>query len=141
MFLLDTDHISFLQRTSSAEFARLSSRISQYDEDDIYFSVVSFHEQALGWNSLISRSRDSVGILRGYEGISQMIVQYTDVQILPYDQRAATAFERLRSARIRIGTFDLRIAAMALVNNFTVVSRNVADFRQVPGLLVENWVQ
>jgi tRNA(fMet)-specific endonuclease VapC len=34
---------------------------------------------------------------------------------------------------------DLRIAASALANQLTVLSRNTVDFSVVPGLLVEDW--
>ena len=40
----------------------------------------------------------------------------------------------LRTPRIRIGAQDLRIAAIALLCGFTVVTGNVRDFSQVPGL-------
>lgn len=53
--------------------------------------------------------------------------------------RAAEQFHELRRARVRIGTMDLRIAAIALVNDATLLSRNLADFRRVPGLRVEDW--
>jgi tRNA(fMet)-specific endonuclease VapC len=56
-----------------------------------------------------------------------------------YDQREAVEFERLRQARIHIGTMDLKIAAIALANNATLLSRNLADFGKVPGLRVEDW--
>jgi tRNA(fMet)-specific endonuclease VapC len=39
----------------------------------------------------------------------------------------------------KIGRADLLIAAISLANRATVVSRNLKDFRQVPGLRVENW--
>lgn len=38
---------------------------------------------------------------------------------------------------------DLIIAATALVNNCTLLTRNIADFKNIPGLIVENphdWV-
>lgn len=61
--------------------------------------------------------------------------------ILPYDRDANVAFDSLRARRVRIGTFDLRIAAMALSRGFTLLSRNLVDFRQVPGLDVQDWTQ
>ena len=38
------------------------------------------------------------------------------------------------------GRADLLIAAITLANRATLVTRNEKDFRQVPGLQVENWV-
>jgi tRNA(fMet)-specific endonuclease VapC len=43
-YLLDTDHISFLQRRSGPEYAVLSTRMAQYPLADFVFSVISFHE-------------------------------------------------------------------------------------------------
>ena len=56
-YLLDTDHISFLQRRSSPEFSRLSLRIAQYPIADFALSVVSFHEQVIGAHSFINRAQ------------------------------------------------------------------------------------
>ena len=47
---------------------------------------------------------------------------------------------QLRKQRIRIGSQDLRIAAIALQHGFTVVTSNVRDFAQVPNLNIEDWV-
>lgn len=34
---------------------------------------------------------------------------------------------------------DLRIAAVALTNDATLITGNLSDFRRVPGLRVEDW--
>jgi tRNA(fMet)-specific endonuclease VapC len=57
----------------------------------------------------------------------------------PFHEAADTMFRQLRAQRIRIGSQDLRIAAIALLSGFTVVTRNVRDFSQVLGLNVEDW--
>jgi tRNA(fMet)-specific endonuclease VapC len=61
-YLLDTDHISFLQRRSSPEFSRLSLRIAQYPIADFALSVVSFHEQVIGAHSFINRAQTNIGL-------------------------------------------------------------------------------
>jgi tRNA(fMet)-specific endonuclease VapC len=35
---------------------------------------------------------------------------------------------------------DLKVAAVALVANATLLSANLKDFQQVPGLRVEDWL-
>ncbi len=34
---------------------------------------------------------------------------------------------------------DLKIAAITLANNATLLTRNLADFNKVPGLKAEDW--
>ena len=36
---------------------------------------------------------------------------------------------------------DLKIASIVLVHDATLLSRNLRDFRQVPGLRVEDWLR
>jgi tRNA(fMet)-specific endonuclease VapC len=47
----------------------------------------------------------------------------------------------LRKQRIRIGSQDLKIAAIALTRDALLLSANLRDFRHVPGLRVENWLR
>lgn len=65
-FLLDTDHISFLQRRSGSEFTNLTARIAQHSPTDFALSVVSFHEQVLGAHSFINRAHTPADVIRGY---------------------------------------------------------------------------
>ncbi len=58
------------------------------------------------------------------------------IAILPFDAAAAAAF--LRAARAR-GVFDRLIAAHALALGATLITHNVRDFREVPGLRIEDW--
>ena len=60
--------------------------------------------------------------------------------ILPFDEAAARQFDNLRRQKLRIGSRDLKIAATALVNHALLLSANLIDFKRVPGLRVENWL-
>lgn len=59
--------------------------------------------------------------------------------LLSFPEPAILRFENLRSLRLNVGLLDLRIAAVALENGLTVVTRNRRDFGRVPGLATEDW--
>jgi tRNA(fMet)-specific endonuclease VapC len=61
------------------------------------------------------------------------------LNILKFDLAACAIYKELRRQRIRIGTQDLRIAAIVLANNAILVTRNYRDFSQVSDLLQEDW--
>jgi tRNA(fMet)-specific endonuclease VapC len=46
-------------------------------------------------------------------------------------------FHQLHQQRLRIGTQDLRIAAIALANGCILITRNRRDFERAPGLGIE----
>lgn len=138
-YLLDTDHVVILQRESAGLFPRLSSRIGQFSPHDFYISIVTFHEQVAGWQALLNRRRDAQSVVRAYDEFSRLLSAFADVQLVEFSPEAAQKFDDLRKQRVRIGTMDLRIAATALVRDYTVLTRNLVDFEQVPGLKVEDW--
>lgn len=66
----------------------------------------------------------------------------TDVPAVPFDEMAATRYGALRMAvksRQR-DALDRLIAAHAAALGYVLVTNNEADFRDYPGLTVENWV-
>jgi tRNA(fMet)-specific endonuclease VapC len=138
-YLLDTDHLSVLQQQSGSDYAALSARIALHPPSDLALSVVSFHEQVLGCHTYISRARTASDVVRGYGMLRRLLSGYAAVSVLPFDSVAATAFGGLQARRIRISTMDLRIASIALSCGLILVTRNIGDFRQVPGLVIEDW--
>ena len=139
MFLLDTDHLVIVQRDVQPEANRLRQRMAGHSPSDFYLSVVSVHEQMLGANKYIAQVRTRSSVIRGYQMIESAILDYNQFHILPFDEPAAIKFDELRKLGIRIGTMDLRIAAIALSHAFAVLTRNTVDFEEVPGLRVEDW--
>ena len=65
-FLLDTDHLSILQRQSGPEYAALAARIALQQLSDLALCVVGFHEQVLGCHACLSRARSPSDVVRGY---------------------------------------------------------------------------
>ena len=137
--MLDTDHVVILQTAATGEFSRLVDRMSQYPAADFWVSIVGFHEQVLGWNAYISRAKDMTSVVRGYRRFHDLLEYFRDAQVLPFDAAAGQQYEALRAARVRVPTMDLRIAAIALSRDLTVLTRNLIDFERIPGLRVEDW--
>jgi len=59
--------------------------------------------------------------------------------ILDFDHAAEMLDQNLRRQKPRLGTQDRRIAAIALANKCVLVTRNQADFGQIPGLVLQDW--
>lgn len=60
----------------------------------------------------------------------------SEIPMVPFDEAAARAYSTLTFRR---GSFDRLIAAHALSLGLTLVTSNIGDFSDVPGLVVENW--
>ena len=137
--LLDTDHISILQRDESPEAGRLRAHLEPLSEADIAVSIVSFQEQSRGWLAYIHRARKREQVLVGFSSLHEMLLFYATRKVLHFDDAAMDEFLALQQQRIRIGTDDLHIAAIAKTNGVKLLSRNLRDFRHVPGLDLEDW--
>ena len=141
MFVFDTDHISLLQHRDSPQAETIRQRFRTLPTYEISVTAATLEEQARSWISLIGRYSDVRRQVAYYDRFVSMFRFFETWQILPFDESAADEFRRLRSERIRIGTTDLKIAAIALVHDATLVSSNLRDFNKVPGLRVEDWMQ
>lgn len=139
MILVDTDHLSVLIDRRHSLRSKLQARLNAAG-DSIATSIVSVEEQLRGWLAQIHRVRDPHQQMIPYIRLFKLIDFLHDWQILEWNEPAADAFVRLRRGRIRVGTQDLKIAAVALANRATLLSSNLRDFQQVPGLLVEDWL-
>ncbi len=65
-----------------------------------------------------------------------------NIQTVPFDESAAETYGRIIAALgwIRSRDFDRMIAGHAISLNATLVTNNERDFRDIPGLRVENWL-
>ncbi len=60
MFLLDTDHVVISQQLSAPGYANLIRRIRQNDPTNFFVSIISFHEQVMGWNAYLSHTHPNL---------------------------------------------------------------------------------
>jgi tRNA(fMet)-specific endonuclease VapC len=138
MIILDTDHLSVLRFEDGERFARLMSRLEASTDNFVSVTIVSIEEQMRGWLATINKERLAIRQVRAYRELSELFNFFNCYHIVAFDERAAEQFDQLR--RVRIGTMDRKIAAIANVNNALLLTANRRDFEQIPGLRFENWM-
>jgi tRNA(fMet)-specific endonuclease VapC len=140
MILLDTDHVSVFRFAEHPRALALGDRLESSSEGPYAATVISFEEQARGWLAEISRARIAAKQVHRYEELAKTVEFFRKWRIIRFDARAAEEFGRLRKQHRRVGASDLKIAAIALVNGALLLTANLRDYSQVPGLRVENWL-
>lgn len=139
MYILDTDHLSALGRGGSAA-EKLADRLDEIDPLRIATTIINYEEQSRGWLSFSAQARTIEKQIVAYGLLKSNLDDFCGFAVLDFDEEAAAKFEQLKQARIRIGTMDLKIAAIVLANGATLLTRNLSDFNQVPNLRAENWL-
>jgi tRNA(fMet)-specific endonuclease VapC len=142
MILLDTDHASHLKYPEGERGARLVGKLAALPPEEVVaVSIITVEEQMRGWLAAIAKERQARRQVFGYAELARLFEYFSAFTVLAFDEAAADRFEELRSAKLRLGAMDLKIAAIALVNDVPLVSANHRDFGRVPGLRVENWLE
>jgi tRNA(fMet)-specific endonuclease VapC len=138
MYVLDTDTLNLVFRGHSQVMARRS----KVPSTDIAISVITKIELLQGRFSFLLKAATAAELRRAQQLLEQTEQALATIsQILPIGNAAADEFDRLRANKKlkKIGRADLLIAAITMASKATLVSRNLKDFREVPGLQVENW--
>lgn len=141
MYVLDSDHLSILQRQKGTDFDNLMRRCATFKATDFFVTIVSFHEQVNGWTRYIARARKSTELTRGYTELEKLIESFARAQVLAFSAAAAEVYDDLRQQRVRVGAMDRRIAAIVIANQMTLLTRNTVDFERIPDLAFEDWTE
>lgn len=94
------------------------------------------------WTSVISVSQILVEARRSRKPrlMQDVIRLVAAIKVAPFDLLAAQSFAKLRATVAPEGdTDDLMIAAIALTNDFTLVTRRPGEFSRYPHLRLEDW--
>ena len=83
--------------------------------------------------------RVSISLARAYELFEDTFADFRRLHILSYTVQAEALYHEWRQQGFRLGTHDLRIAAICVAHSAALISRNRRDFERVPGLVAEFW--
>jgi tRNA(fMet)-specific endonuclease VapC len=114
----------------------------EVNAENLAVTILTLEEVIRGWFNVIrqaSAPSQADKLVLAYTKLWDTLDDFKNLNILKFDQNAFTIYTEFRSQRIRIGTQDLRIAAIVLANNAILVTRHNQDFSQVPDLVQEDW--
>ncbi len=136
--VLDTNHFREVAEATPLA-ANLQSRVVERDAD-VFLSIVTVHEAVGGWIALINSKTAGRDQVQVYASFQKTILAFQKFELLPFDEEAAAHFESLKRKFKQAGTMDLKIAAICLAHDATLLTRNLEHFDFIPGLRVENWL-
>jgi tRNA(fMet)-specific endonuclease VapC len=127
-YMLDTDTVSCALRGQG----EVAGRLRAQKPSDLCLSAITLAELRYGADRKGSRKLHR--LIDAFSG---------SVEVVPFDETAATEFGRLAGLLADrgtpIGEFDVLIAAHAVSLERTLVTHNLRHFTKVPGLAVEDW--
>jgi tRNA(fMet)-specific endonuclease VapC len=138
MIILDSDHMSLLQR-GGAEGDRIRQRLRALHPLDVATTIINYEEQMRGWLARLASATTLERQISDYRELRRLLENYCHIRVYDFDEAAGAQFQRLKQTIRRIGTMDLKIAAIALAHDATLLTRNVSDFGRVSGLKTEDW--
>jgi tRNA(fMet)-specific endonuclease VapC len=135
VFALDTDILSLWQHGH----ASVSQHVAAHAADELVITIITVQEQLDGWYLRLARAKHRKQIADIYQRLADTVGFLARVRILPFSEAAIDRYDRLRRQKLNIGKMDLRIAAIVLEFDVTLITRNTQDFGRVPGLKIEDW--
>ncbi len=139
-YVLDTDILSLLAQKGSREGANIRRRLVELPPGDtVATTIVNYEEQIRGWMALLRSAKSTSAELFAYRRLLEHLTTFRTLNVMPYESAAAEINRNLRARRIRVGTMDLKIAAIVLASDATLITRNTTDFARIPNLRIEDW--
>lgn len=138
MIAFDTDVLTGIL-VGRADFVERASKIALHRQ---VVPIIVIEEIMRGRLNVVRRAeagKARVGIERAYELFEKTFQDLRRVQTLSYTATAESLYRKWRQQGIRISTHDLRIAAICVAHDASLVSGNRRDFERIPGLTVEFW--
>ncbi|KQR73747.1 twitching motility protein PilT [Burkholderia sp. Leaf177] len=129
IYMLDTNMCIYLIKNQPEQVAR---RFEQCYVGDVVMSAITFAELEYGASVAANPKRER----RNLEALRQ------DIQVVPFDVAAATAYGPLREATRGRKKDHLQklIAAHAVALDVILVTNSERDFSHYPGVRIENWL-
>ena len=135
LYVLDTDTLQLFQDANPT----VVGHVRAVAPGDLAVSVVTVEEQLSGWYAQLRQAKRPERLAWAYRRLAATVRFLSQLQIVDFDESAIRRCEQLKKLKLKVRKMDLRIAATVLERGAILVTRNVRDFRRVPGLRIEDW--
>lgn len=135
LYILDTDTLTHYRRGHP----KVMTRVLAHPAGDVVTSAITLEEQVAGWYLAAKSAKTPQELDFAYRRLIETVEFFHGFPIQPFAASAIARYQTLGKLKLNIGKKDLRIAAICLENDATVVTANVRDFSRVPGLKIEDW--
>lgn len=135
-WLLDTNVVSELRKSSRRGDPAVRAWIGSQHPFELHLSSITVLEIELGIRRIARRDPDQAVRLQRW--LDEDLLEVFSGRVLPIDAAVARRAARMHVPDPRPER-DALIAATAAVHGFTVVTRNVRDFRELGVPVVDPW--
>jgi len=134
-YLFDTDHLTLFDHRHAA----LRQRFGSAPAGSVGISPITIQECLKGRLAALARHQRGALQVQAYRNLVESVALFQQFPVVPFDAACESRWQQLRGLRLKVGTQDLKIAAVALVNQLVLLTRNRQDFNRIPGLTLDDW--
>ena len=131
MYLLDTNICIYFMKN---KYPKLTQKLLSHNSDEIAISSITVFELEFG----AAKSKWGENTRR------KLAMFLAPFNILPFSADDAVCAGKLRGHLAKrgemIGPYDIQIAAQGVARGLTLITHNVVEFKRVPNLEIEDWV-
>jgi len=131
-YLLDTNTCIYIIKRSPEH---VYQRFKRLRVGDVGISAITFCELQFGVSNSVKQEKNQLALTE-FLG---------PLDVIDFPAGASPVYGNIRAylqrAGTPIGNYDLLLAAHALFQGLTLVTNNTKEFKRVPDLRIENWIE
>jgi tRNA(fMet)-specific endonuclease VapC len=138
MTALDTDVLTLFLNGNAAIVAHVLS----LSADTLFLPIIVVEETLRGRLNAIRKTQTKSNqqlLIQAYHFFGLSVQACLRFRILAYTEIAEEIYQAWRLKKIRMGTQDMRVAALCAAQGMTLATRNRRDFEQLPELNLIYW--
>lgn len=135
VYVLDIDPLSLHLRGHEP----LKAHLLKISPEQLAITIISVEEMFRGRLAQVRKALPLENRVTSYFWLSRTSEYLCGFEVRKFEAHAEAYFEKLREQKIRIGIQHLKIAAIVLSRDATLVTRNADDFKNIPSIKIEDW--